>query len=283
MAKTFDIKPDQPPAELIEQLTAKARKLRSDVLRMLAKAKSGHTGGSLSAMDILTTLYYHVMRHKPGEPGWPDRDRFVLSKGHAAPTLYAVLADCGYFPQEHLDSLRRLGSPLQGHPCMCTPGVEVCTGSLGHGLSLANGITLGLRIDECESRIYALLGDGECQEGQIWEAAMSAGHFKLGHLTAIVDKNGLQIDGSTREVMNIDPVDEKFRAFGWEVMNVDGHDFSHLLSAFKLAEQEHERPTAIIAHTVKGKGVSFMENNLIFHGRAPTSEELKWALAELNE
>lgn len=279
----FDFKPIEPPAELIGKLVAKARELRRNVLVMLAKAGSGHTGGSLSAVDILTTLYYHVLHHRPDEPSWPDRDRFVLSKGHAAPALYAVLADWCYFPAEHLDTLRKLGSPLQGHPCLCTPGVEICTGSLGHGLSLANGMALGLRIDRKKSRVYVLLGDGECQEGEVWEAAMSSSHFKLSNLTAIVDKNRLQIDGPTSEVMNIDPLDDKFRAFGWQAINVNGHDFKHLVSAFHLAKIETGKPTAIIAHTVKGKGVSFMENNLEFHGRAPTEEELKWALAELGE
>lgn len=248
---------------------------------MLAGANSGHTGGSLSAIDILTALYYYVMNHRPSEPRWPDRDRFVLSKGHAAPALYAILADCGYFPKAHLKTLRKIGSPLQGHPCLCTPGVEVCTGSLGHGLSLANGMALANRIDGKASEIYALLGDGECQEGEVWEAAMSSGHYQLGNLTAIVDKNGMQIDGTTKDVMNIDPVDDKFRAFGWQALVVDGHDFRQLLSAFRFAVQERSCPTAIIANTVKGKGVSFMENNLEFHGRAPTQEELKWALAEL--
>lgn len=269
--------------ETTKMLEAKARKLRRDILEMLARARSGHTGGSLSAVEILTLLYYHIMRHRPGEPGWPERDRFVLSKGHAAPALYAVLADSGYFPHEYLDTLRRLGSPLQGHPCLGTPGVEICTGSLGHGLSLANGMALASRIDGKDSRIYVLLGDGECQEGEVWEAAMSSGHFKLSHLTAIVDKNGLQIDGPTSEVMNVDPIDDKFRAFGWQAINVDGHNFTHLMSAFRLAHEEKASPTAIIAHTIKGKGVSFMENNLEFHGRAPTEEELKWALAELKK
>jgi transketolase len=272
---------DKPPVELIEELKSKSRKLRMDILKMLAKAQSGHTGGSLSAIDILTVLYYHVMKHRPENPKWPERDRFVLSKGHGAPALYAVLADCGYFPQEYLANLRQLGSPLQGHPCVNTPGVEICTGSLGHGLSLANGMALGLKIDGIPARVYALMGDGECQEGQIWEAAMSASHYKLSNLTAIVDKNGLQIDGTTSEIMNIDPIDEKFRAFGWQVLVIDGHDFSQLLSAFRFASEERCCPTAIIARTVKGKGVSFMENNLEFHGRAPTDEELKWALAEL--
>jgi len=280
---SFDFTPLETPPEVVEKLTMKARKLRSSVLRMLSKAKSGHTGGSLSAMDILVALYYHVMQHRPAEPFWKKRDRFVLSKGHAAPALYAILADCGYFPSKHLDTLRQLGSLLQGHPCLQTPGVEICTGSLGHGLSLANGMAMGNRIDDIQSRVYVLLGDGECQEGQIWEAAMSSSHYKLANLTAIVDKNRLQIDGPTVEVMNIDPIDDKFRAFGWQTVNVDGHDFKHLLSAFRLAKAETSKPTAIIAHTVKGKGVSFMENNLEFHGRAPTEEELKWALAELNE
>ncbi len=281
--KRFDFKPIEPPPELVDKLTAKARDLRRDILVMLAKARSGHTGGSLSSVDILVTLYYHVMRHRSTEPDWPDRDRFVMSKGHAAPALYAVLADCGYFPRERLDNLRKLGSALQGHPCVHTPGVEMCTGSLGHGLSLANGMAMGNRIDGLDSRVYVLLGDGECQEGEIWEAAMSSPHFKLSNLTAIVDKNRLQIDGPTVDVMNIDPIDDKFRAFGWQAVNVDGHNFTHLLSAFRLAKAESTKPTAIIAHTVKGKGVSFMENNLEFHGRAPTEEELKWALAELNQ
>ncbi len=213
---------DKPPLELIENLKSKSRKLRMDILKMLAKAQSGHTGGSLSAIDILTVLYYHVMKHRPEEPSWSDRDRFVLSKGHGAPALYAVLADCGYFPAEYLDNLRQLGSPLQGHPCVNTPGVEICTGSLGHGLSLANGMALGLRIDGLSSRVFVLIGDGECQEGEIWEAAMSASHYKLSNITAIVDKNGLQIDGSTAEIMNIDPIDEKFRAFGASIVGTSG-------------------------------------------------------------
>lgn len=279
----FDYPNDKPPSELMEFLQGKSNQLRRDVLRMLAEARSGHTGGSLSAMDVLTALYYHVMKHRPSEPRWPDRDRFVLSKGHAAPALYAVLADCGYFPADHLASLRKLGSPLQGHPCLCTPGVEVCTGSLGHGLSLANGMALGNRIDERKSEVFVMLGDGECQEGEVWEAAMSAGHYQLGNLTAIVDKNGMQIDGTTRDIMNIDPLDDKFRAFGWQVLVIDGHDFRQILSAFRFAVQERCCPTAVIANTIKGKGVSFMENNLEFHGRAPTPEELKWALAELGE
>jgi len=279
--KRFDFPKDGPPQKLIDTLVKKSKEIRRQILVMLSAANSGHTGGSLSATDILTALYYHVMSHKPDEPHWPERDRFVLSKGHAAPALYAILADCGYFGKEHLKTLRRFGSLLQGHPCFCTPGVEVCTGSLGHGLSLANGMALGNRIDEKTSEIYVLLGDGECQEGQVWEAAMSAGHYKLGNLTAIVDKNGLQIDGTTKDVMDIDPIDDKFRAFGWQVLVIDGHDFRQLLSAFRFAVQERCCPTAIIANTVKGKGVSFMENNLEFHGRAPTEEELKWALAEL--
>lgn len=259
----------------------KAKEVRRTVLKMLCKAKSGHTGGSLSCVEILVTLYYKIMRHDPKNPKWEDRDRFVLSKGHAAPTLYAILADNGYFDKELLWSLRKLGSPLQGHPTNRIPGIEVPTGSLGHGLSISNGMALAARIDRKEYMVYCLLGDGEVQEGEVWEAAMTAGYRGLSNLVAVIDNNNQQLDGFIKDIKNVYPLEDKFRAFGWNAVTVDGHDFSQLISAFYMAKEEKERPTVIIAKTVKGKGVSFMENNLEFHGRAPTEEELKWALMEL--
>lgn len=249
---------------------------------MTGKAGSGHPGGSLSAVEIITALYFRVLRHKPSDPCWAERDRFILSKGHAAPVLYAALAECGYFPIEELATLRQFGSRLQGHAdCTVTPGVEMSSGSLGQGLSFGAGVALGARLDAQAYRIYVLLGDGECDEGQVWEAAMAAAHFKLENLTAIVDNNGLQIDGWNREVMNIEPLNKKWQAFGWNVLEVDGHNLSHLACAFEQARAVKEQPTVVIAHTVKGKGVSFMENNVDFHGKAPTPAEVKLALQEL--
>ncbi len=265
----------------INFLKRKTKEIRKKVLTMLCKARSGHTGGSLSCVEILVSLYYKIMRHDPKNPQWEDRDRFILSKGHAAPTLYAVLADLGYFDEKLLDSLRKLGSPLQGHPMTKVPGIEVPTGSLGHGLSMANGMAIAGRIDKKDYHVYCLLGDGELQEGEVWEAAMTAGHRRLSNLVAIVDNNDQQLDGFIRDVKNIYPIEDKFRAFGWNAVSVNGHEFPGLLSALQMAKEERERPTVIIAKTVKGKGVSFMENNLEFHGRAPTEEELKWALMEL--
>jgi transketolase len=266
----------------ISHLRETARQVRLDILEMLHRAGSGHTGGSLSATDILVALFFGQMRLNPQDPCWFQRDRFVLSKGHAAPALYAVLSRLGYFPREELLTLRQFGSSLQGHPdSACTPGVEVPTGSLGQGLSIANGMALAARLNGNGARVYVLLGDGEVQEGQIWEAAMSAAHFRLDNLTAILDRNRLQIDGLTGEVMGLEPLAPKWEAFGWHTLQVDGHSFPELLSALQDAEHFTGRPTMIIAHTVKGKGVSIFENQVKYHGVAPNQEEYEQALKEL--
>jgi transketolase len=266
----------------IRELEETARHLRVEILKMLHTSRSGHTGGSLSAIDVMTALFFQRLRHDPSNPHWEDRDRFVLSKGHAAPALYACLAGCDYFPQEDLKTLRRLGSHLQGHPDMNkTPGVEVCTGSLGQGMSQAVGLALAARLSGRSCRTYVLLGDGELQEGQNWEAAMSAAHYKLGNLCAIVDQNGLQIDGATEKVMNVGPLGPKFLAFNWHVLEVDGHDMRAILHAFDEAEQVTDRPTMIIARTVKGKGVPFFEHKASYHGVAPSDDELERALQAL--
>jgi len=271
------------PAE-IARLQGLARLVRRDILVMLNRAGSGHTGGSLSVTDILVALFFSKLRHRPQEPTWPERDRFVLSKGHAAPAYYAVLARSGYFDLSQLLTLRQLGSCLQGHPdCTLTPGVEVSTGSLGQGLSVAQGMALGLRLDRRPSRVYAVLGDGEMQEGQVWEALMSCAHYRIDNLCAIIDCNDLQIDGWVREIMNIEPLGDKLRAFGWHTLDVDGHDFAGLLPALEAAEAVKGRPTVILARTVKGKGVSIFEGKAKYHGVAPTDEELAVALRELGE
>jgi transketolase len=263
----------------ISYLADKARELRVAIVKTLHKSQSGHTGGSLSAIDMVTALYFSKMRHDPNNPSWPERDRFVLCKGHAAPAQYVALAHAGYFPREDLMMLRRLGSHLQGHPdSKSTPGVEVCTGSLGQGLSMANGMALGLRLDGSGSRVYALLGDGELQEGQVWEAAMAAAHYKIDNLCALIDANALQIDGEVAKVMNVAPIAAKFKAFGWHAMEIDGHDMSAILAALDHAETIKGQPTVIVANTVKGKGVSFFENKASYHGVAPSDEELPKAL-----
>lgn len=263
-------------------LKKQAKLVRIEILKMLTLAGSGHTGGSLSAADIVTVLYFLKMRHRPDEPGWRERDRFILSKGHAAPLLYAVLALAGYFDISVLKTLRKLGSPLQGHPCSrVLPGVEISTGSLGQGLSVSNGIAMGLKMDNLSSRVYCLLGDGEIQEGQVWEAAMTAAHYRLDNVCAIVDLNGLQIDGPVSKVKAIEPVTSKWSAFGWNVIDIDGHDMEEILYAFDEAETVKGRPSVIIAHTIKGKGVSFFEGKVEYHGLAPTPEELERALKEL--
>lgn len=260
-----------------------AREVRVDILNMLAKAGSGHTGGSLSSVEILTTLYYTKLRHDPKSPDWPDRDRFIISKGHGVPTLYVILGKRGYFDPSHFGTLRKLGSILQGHPyCRATPGLEVCSGSLGQGLSQANGIALAGRLDNKDYRVYVLLGDGEIQEGLIWEAAMTAAHYKIDNLCGILDNNGLQIDGPVSKVMAIEPVAKKWEAFGWHVLEIDGHNFREISAALDEAETIKGRPTIIIAHTTKGKGVSFMENKAKYHGLSPTKEELELALQELD-
>jgi len=267
--------------ELRKNLEEIAREVRWDIIRMIGLARSGHPGGSLSCADIIVCLYFHAMNHDPEQPDWRYRDRFVLSKGHAAPALYAVLARSGYFDREELWHLRRLGSMLQGHPdCLKTPGVEISTGSLGQGLAAACGMALGLRMDASTSRVFALIGDGESQEGGIWEAAMLAGHHCLDNLTAILDNNGLQIDGSCCEVVSLGDVADKWRSFGWEVEEVDGHDVIAICRSLDRAASA-TRPSMIVAHTIKGKGVSFMENNVDFHGKAPTPEEMEKALKEI--
>ena len=266
----------------VKKLKEKAYQVRSDILDMLNRAGSGHTGGSLSSADILTALYFSQMEHDPEAPNWEERDRFVLSKGHGAPALYAVLARCGYFDPEALKSLRKTGSMLQGHPDMnTTPGVEVSTGSLGQGLSIANGMALGLKLDKKSSRVYVLMGDGEIQEGQIWEAAMSAAHYKIDNLCALVDLNGLQIDGPVKTIMNIQPIADKWQSFGWHVFEIDGHDLEAILDALHKAAKIKGKPSVILCTTVKGKGVSFFENKVEYHGVSPTDEELERALKEL--
>ena len=264
------------------ELKEMAKKLRRHVITMIATAGSGHPGGSLSAADIITALYFRTLRHDPENPQWSERDRFILSKGHAAPILYAALAEAGYFPLAELQTLRKMDSRLQGHTDRnLTPGVEMSAGSLGMGLSFAIGVALAARLDSKTYRTYALLSDGECQEGQTWEAALAAGHFRLDNLTAMVDCNGIQLSGRTCDIMNIEPLIEKWQAFGWHVIDIDGHSFDELLAAFPKAEKTKGKPTVIIARTIKGKGVSFMENNVAFHGKAPTPEEAERALKEL--
>ena len=264
------------------ELEEMAKKLRRHVITMIATAGSGHPGGSLSAADIITALYFKVLRHDPRNPQWSERDRFILSKGHAAPILYAALAEAGYFPVAELATLRKLNSRLQGHADRkFTPGVEMSAGSLGMGLSFAIGVALAARLDSKTYRTYVLLSDGECEEGQTWEAALSAAHFKLDNLTAIVDCNGIQLSGLTRDIMNLEPFIQKWQAFGWHTIDIDGHDLDQILSACQGAEKIKNKPTVIIARTIKGKGVSFMENNVAFHGKAPTREEADRALKEL--
>ncbi|OPY58071.1 MAG: Transketolase 2 [Pelotomaculum sp. PtaU1.Bin035] len=266
----------------IEELKNKAKEIRKHIVRMLGEAGSGHPGGSLSAADIVASLYFKELRLDPARPDWPGRDRFVLSKGHAAPVLYAALAERGFFPLEELMTLRKLGSRLQGHPDMRKlPGVDMSTGSLGQGLSSANGMALAARLDKAGYRVYALLGDGELQEGMVWEAAMAAAHYKLDNLAAFVDHNGLQIDGPVVDVMSPEPVADKWRAFGWHVVIIDGHDIKQILDALDEAKTVKGKPTMIVAETVKGKGVSFMENQVGWHGAAPKPGEVEKALAEL--
>jgi len=266
----------------IDSLKEIARTIRRDIIRMTAEAGSGHPGGSLSAADIITALYFKVMRHDPRNPKWSERDRFVLSKGHAAPALYSALARSGYFPVEQLLTLRRLGSPLQGHPEQKRlAGIEASTGSLGQGLSIGAGIALAGKMDGKDYRVYVLIGDGESEEGQIWEAAMSSAYYKLDNLTAILDYNSQQLDGWVKDIMELEPVVDKWKGFGWHVEEIDGHDFYQILKAIDAAKATIGKPTVIIARTVKGKGVSFMENNIEFHGMAPTKEQMELALREL--
>ena len=256
--------------------------IRKDIVSMIHGAKSGHPGGSLSAVEILTALYFDEMNIDPTNPKMEDRDRFVLSKGHAAPVLYATLAQKGYFDKEELKGLRKTGRMLQGHPDMKgTPGVEMSTGSLGQGFSVACGMAMASKLDNAPWRVYALLGDGECQEGIVWEAAMSAAHYKLDNMTAFLDYNGLQIDGNTDDVMSLGSIVDKFKAFGWNVIEIDGHDFDQIFAALDMAKSTVGQPTMIVAKTIKGRGVSFMENQAGWHGNAPSDEHLRIALEEL--
>ncbi len=272
-------------SQVAQQVKDVARVVRRHVIEMIGKAGSGHPGGSLSATDILSVLYFGgVLKVQPKNPAWPDRDRLVLSKGHGAPALYAVLAERGFFDTEILTSLRELGSSLQGHPdCRKTPGVDASTGSLGQGLSIAVGMALSLRLDRRDSRVWAILGDGECQEGQVWEAAMAASHYKLGNLVVVVDHNGLQIDGPVTKVMSPEPISGKFQSFGFDVRVVDGHNVEELLRLFTSLPRYGERPICVVADTVKGKGVQFMEGSAGWHGKAPKGEELEKALTELGK
>ncbi len=267
-----------------EELKNIANKLRLHVVRMTYAASSGHPGGSLSSADLISALYFRAMRHDPSNPAWEDRDRFVLSKGHVAPVLYAALAESGYFPIDDLITLRKIGSKLQGHPVRGkVPGVEMSTGSLGQGLSMACGIALAGKMDGKSYRTFCLLGDGELQSGQNWEAAMFARQYGLNNLIAFVDRNRLQITGNTEDAVGLDPLPEKWRAFGWNVMTIDGHDILQILEAIDKASAYKKNPTVIIMNTVKGKGVSFMENNAGFHGRACSPDEYEKAVAELEK
>ena len=261
-----------------------AVKVRKHVLTMLHEARSGHTGGSLSAVDAIVALYFHHMRHNPSNPRDPNRDRFILSKGHAVPALYAALAECGYFDIKELLTLRKINSRLQGHPANTkTPGIEVSTGSLGQGLSFGIGVALAGKLDRKDYNVYVMVGDGETDEGQIWEAAAAASHYKLDNLTALLDRNRLQIDGFTEDVMSLEVASERWRAFGWNVIEIDGHNMREILDALHKADAHKKQPTMIILHTVKGKGVSFMENKAEYHGVAPTDEEYEKAMKELND
>lgn len=265
-----------------DELQRKAAQIRQDIIRMLYHSGSGHPGGSLSATDIMVTLYFNEMHLNTKDPKDPTRDKFVLSKGHAAPALYACLAEIGYFPKEELLTLRKINSNLQGHPSMIkTPGVEISTGSLGHGISASVGMAIANKLDKKDGRIYALLGDGELQEGMVWEAFMAAAHFKLDNLCAIIDHNGLQIDGKNDDVMTVMPIAEKLLAFGWNVIELDGHDIDALLDAFSKARLHKGRPTMIVAQTHKGQGVSFMEDQAGWHGKAPNKEQAMQAMEEL--
>lgn len=266
----------------IDELKEISKKIRINIIEQVYNAKSGHPGGSLSSADILTVLYFNEMNINPQEPRCKTRDRFVLSKGHAAPVLYATLAERGFFEKKELFNLRKIDSILQGHPDMNkVPGVDMTTGSLGQGLSVANGMAISAKLDKLSYRVYCLLGDGEIEEGQIWEAAMTSSHYKLDNLCVIVDNNNLQIDGTIDKVMNSYPIDEKFKSFGFNVININGNNIEEILQAFEMAKNTKGKPTAIIAKTIKGKGVSYMENQVGWHGKAPNKEEYEEAIKEL--
>lgn len=278
-------------AATVEKLSIEARALREDIIDMLATAGSGHPGGSLSVIDLVNALYNVEMRHRPDEPHWAERDRFVLSKGHAVPALYATLAHAGYFPRAELKTLRQLGSRLQGHPAnTILPGIEASTGSLGQGLSMALGMAMALKLDHAkdagradrEPRVYAVIGDGEMQEGQIWEAALSAPRHMVDNLCVFLDYNRAQIDGLVKDVLDIDPVEDKWRAFNWHVITINGHDYDQILDALDEARRTRGRPTFIVAHTIKGKGVKLFESDLVkWHGQAPSREQADAAIAEV--
>ena len=269
-------------ATLKTSLQKKANITRQDIIRMTGAAGSGHPGGSLSAADIITVLYFQHMNHRPEKPKWPKRDRFVLSKGHACPALYSALARSGYFDEKELLNLRKLGSCLQGHPdCRKTPGVDISTGSLGLGFSAAVGVALNAKIDKTDYKTYTLIGDGESQEGIIWESAMFASHHKLDNLVGILDNNGLQIDGLVNEIVTIEPIADKWKAFGWDVLEIDGHDITSIVQSLEKADSIKDRPVMIIAKTIKGKGISFMENEVDWHGVAPNKAQVEKALKEL--
>ncbi len=271
-----------PETKSLEELQVIARRVRREIVEMIYEAKSGHPGGSLSAVETLISLYFQVMRHDPKNPKWKDRDRFILSKGHACPVLYAVMAECGYTPVDQLNTLRKMGSIYQGHPDVrFIPSLDASTGSLGEGVSLAIGMGLAARLNGSPSRTFAMLGDGEIQEGQVWEAAMFGAFHKMDNVVAIVDYNHIQLDGFVKDIMEVAPLADKWKAFGWHVISVDGHSIPALETAFAEAAATKGVPTVVIANTVKGKGVSFMENNPKFHGMAPTADEFRLAMQEL--
>ncbi len=267
----------------IKEIKAKANQIRRLIVKMLAEAGSGHPGGSLSSTDIISCLYFDVMKYDPKNPDLADRDKFHLSKGHCCPAVYAALSLCGYFDKAELMKIRKLGGILQGHPDCGVPGIEVASGSLGQGLSVALGMALAGKLNGSKARVYCLMGDGEIQEGNIWEAAMAAAHFKADNLCGIIDYNRFQIDGRTERIMNLEPLVNKWESFGWHVHQCDGHNIEELLAAFNEAKTVKHKPTVILAHTVKGKGVSFMEHVVDFHGRSPSKEEEEIALKELEE
>ena len=268
----------KPDIRILEQ---QAKAIRRAVLTMLTEAGSGHTGSSLSCVDIILAIYMYKLKYDIKNPQWQGRDRFILSKGHGCPALYAILAHCGFFPKEQLMTLIKLGSMLQGHPQLGLPGLEASTGSLGQGLSISNGMALSAKLDKQDNRVYCVLGDGEINEGQVWEAAMTACHYKLDNLCAIIDYNKLQIDGLLCDVKDMFSLENKWEAFGWHTISINGHDFAEIINALDAAEQVKEKPTLIIAHTIKGKGVSFIENKAEWHGIAPKAAELERALKEL--
>jgi len=266
----------------IPVLTEKARLLRRDVFSMVFECGEGHPGAALSCADLIAALYFHIMRVDPANPDWPQRDRFILSKGHACPSYYSALARRGFFPMDWLPNLRRLGSPLQGHPVMKkTPGVDMTAGLLGHGIPVGIGLSLAARLRNAAYRTYVVLGDGECQAGVVWEGAMAAAKFGLANLTAILDYNDVQLDGPVHEIMPLEPLADKWRSFNWNVLEINGHDMHQVLEALDLAAETHSRPTIIIAHTTKGKGVSYMENRAQWHGAAPNEAQYRQALEEL--